>query len=287
MAPKPFRAGSLRAAAGTPAAATTAASRNAAPPARAAPRVPSRGRRSSTQAGRGRPGGRSAATAEQSAAVVVLQARWRGVLARQQLTRYRWELDRAAQMREEEEEERSVAARRQAAAAAKAAAEEEARMAEAARREAELRALRGRRCTAEQMLQGLPSERDAWEENADELLDLMEQPPGPSYARWLGTHETKKSARWHYLQLARRWHPDKWAMQGVHCVALATEVTKCLVCAYDRAMKDLPADRGLVSCEDEDEEREVCEFASWIGISFKGMHEVWKERKGVTGGQRK
>merc|ERR1712014_481821 len=132
----------------------------------------------------------------------------------------------------------------------------------------------------EQMCQGLPSHDMQWEENPSELSELLDQ-RSKNYEQWIGRHDTKKAARRHYLKLARRWHPDKWALQGDHCVAVATDVTKSLVSAYERAMKELPAEKTMISCEDEDEEREVFEFASWVGISFDGMFEVWKQRKGV------
>ena len=38
----------------------------------------------------------------------------------------------------------------------------------------------------------------------------------------------------------------------------------------------------LRHCGQEDEDRECMEFASWVGVSFKGMEAVWKERKGVS-----
>jgi len=88
-----------------------------------------------------------------------------------------------------------------------------------------------------------------------------------------------------YRQLARKWHPDKWSLQGEQSVAVATDVTKSLVLAYEWMNKNLPPDDLRVSCEDADEEAEVYEFASWVGIAFEGMFEVYKERKGVTRGK--
>merc|ERR1719401_920795 len=137
------------------------------------------------------------------------------------------------------------------------------------------------------MCQGLPSHIMPWEENAAELAELITAPAaGPLHEKWLGTHKTRKAARKQYLLLARKWHPDKWSMQGEASVAVATDVTKCLVLAYEWMNKNLPPDdlRGPVSCDDEDEDAEVFEFASWVGIAFEGMSKVYKERRGVTRG---
>merc|ERR1719343_373253 len=118
------------------------------------------------------------------------------------------------------EEEQCAAERaREAKAAAAKEAQESARREADANREAQLRAHRERRCSAEQMCQGLPSHIMPWEESAAELLDLLAAPAaGAMYEKWLGTHKTRKAARKQYLLLARKWHPDKWALQGDSCV---------------------------------------------------------------------
>lgn len=193
----------------------------------------------------------------------------------------------AEQQRLEEQFERE-----ERAAAAKKLEAQEAAKKEAEKRKKDtadekLRRLRERRCTIEAMCQSLPCQEMPWEEDAAELLGLLDALPQARYASWLGQHASRRTARKRYLTLARRWHPDKWAMQGDHCTAAATEVTKCLVKAYEKAAKDLPADVDeWANCEDSDEDREVNEFASWVGISFVGMKEVWKERRGVTTGKR-
>jgi len=192
---------------------------------------------------------------------------------------------RREDLRQMEEEEREMKRQREAAdAVARERKEAEKREAEA-KRDAKLRVDMNQRCAVEQMCQGLPNHLMAWEEDPGKLTELLKVAPGSAHERWLGKHETKKTARRQYLLLARKWHPDKWALQGDTCVQVATDVTKCLVAAYEKAMKDLPADTAYVSCEDEDEEREVNEFASWVGISFQGMHEVWKQRKRMTAGR--
>ncbi|CAJ1334860.1 unnamed protein product, partial [Effrenium voratum] len=149
-----------------------------------------------------------------------------------------------------------------------------------------LRAARERRCTAEQMCQGLPCHQVDWEESPGKLLEMLEgkslgiSPLSPIEA-WLGVHADRRSARKVYLLLARKWHPDKWAVQGERCVSFATEVAKQLVWAYEQAcihLPNAPAPRGFHAQEDDDENRECYEFASWVGISFNGMEEVWKER---------
>lgn len=248
-------------------------------PAGAAARAP---RRSSEPRG----SGASAVVAARRAngAAAVLQLWWRRVLRRREVVRER---ERLAQLREEEEEHCAAAARRDAQAAVKREAAGKAAREEEQRREAQLRANRARGCAVEQMCQGLPTHLMPWEEDPAQLLGLLSQPAAAPFEEWIGRHETKKPARKQYLQLARRWHPDKWAMQGDACVAVATEVTKALILAYDKAMRELPADRAIVSCEDEDEDREVFEFASWVGIAFEGMEELWKQRKRVTNSGRR
>eukprot|EP00747_Dinoflagellata_sp_TGD_P188331 gnl/TRDRNA2_/TRDRNA2_47202_c0_seq1.p1 gnl/TRDRNA2_/TRDRNA2_47202_c0~~gnl/TRDRNA2_/TRDRNA2_47202_c0_seq1.p1 ORF type:complete len:346 (-),score=71.12 gnl/TRDRNA2_/TRDRNA2_47202_c0_seq1:40-1077(-) len=195
----------------------------------------------------------------------------------------RRERQRMIQERLEEQQEREERAARAAAAAAALEAQEKARREADARREAELRAFRDRRSVVEVMCQGLPSYTMPWEEEPSELVAYLEQRGKGKYtAEWLlGRHSTKKAARRRYLELARKWHPDKWAQQGEASVAVATDLTKCLVLAYEQLMKDLPQESSAVSCEDDDEDREVCEFASWVGVSFVGMKEVYAERKGV------
>jgi len=250
------------------------------------------GRRASAE--RGGDGGKTKAKAaapsatpappsKEERAAIKLQAWFRGVTGRRLAARQR---ARMAQWRQEEEHEKARQASRQAAERARQEGAEQAKRDVEAKKEAQLRSFRDRRCAIEQMVQSLTSHHRPWEEEATSLLELLE-PRGPSgFTRWLGPQSDRRSARKQYLLLARKWHPDKWAMQGEHCVGAATEVTKCLVQAYEEAMRDLPKESGMVSCEDNDEEREVWEFASWVGVSFAGMHEVWKERKGVTAGKR-
>lgn len=189
-------------------------------------------------------------------------------------------------MRQEEEHERARRASREAAEAQRRKAQEAKQREAEAKKEAQLRAFRDRRCAVEQMCQSLPSHHLPWEEDAQQLLALLDQKGDCGAAQWLGQHSTRRSARRQYLLLARKWHPDKWAMQGEQCVQVATDVTKHLVRAYETLMRELPKESGMVSCEDEDEDREVWEFASWVGVAFEGMHEVWKERKGVTAGKK-
>jgi len=122
-----------------------------------------------------------------------------------------------------------------------------------------------------------------WEEDPSELLKLLNS-ASVDTALWLGHQSSRRTARRKYLELARRWHPDKWSLQGELCVAVATDVTKSLVQAYEQAMRDLPHDDNRVTCEDDDEDREVYEFASWVGVAFEGMAEVYRERRRVTGG---
>ncbi|CAE8742233.1 unnamed protein product, partial [Polarella glacialis] len=119
--------------------------------------------------------------------------------------------------------------------------------------------------------------------DAVKLLQMLDAPPTKAGDRtsladaWLGRHAARRAARKCYLQLARKWHPDKWALQGPVCVEVATDVTKNLVSAYEQACRELPNDTANSSVrEDNDEEREVSEFASSVGISFQGMQEVWK-----------
>eukprot|EP00929_Paragymnodinium_shiwhaense_P006799 TRINITY_DN110759_c0_g1_i1.p1 TRINITY_DN110759_c0_g1~~TRINITY_DN110759_c0_g1_i1.p1 ORF type:complete len:295 (-),score=107.26 TRINITY_DN110759_c0_g1_i1:39-923(-) len=244
---------------------------------RAGPKLPAKAKKNNK--------GGSAAEKRQAEAATRIQ-RWYGGILRRRVARI--QRQRLLQMREEEEEMRAAEARKAAAAEAAKKAKEEAAKKAAQEKEAKLRAQRDKRCTIEQMLQGLKSHTMPWEESPSALHELLSQPNavGAMWKKWLGDeHETKKGARKKYLMLARKWHPDKWSLQGEHCVSVATDVTKCLVAAYDKAMKDLPSDREIISCEDEDEEREVFEFASWVGVAFEGMFETWKHRKGVTSGR--
>ena len=222
-----------------------------------------------------------------SAAATRIQARFRGILGRLVVVHRRMRLE---QERAEAEHCRRVEARRLAAEKARRQAEEEARAREVQQREEKLRALRERRCALEQMCQGLSSHHMDWEETPSKLLDLLERnTPGIGKLAlsdaWLGSHSERRSARKRYLLLARKWHPDKWAVQGALCVSIATEVAKRLVMAYEQACKELPnvapPATSSYAQEDNDEDRECYEFASWVGISFKGMEEVWRERRGV------
>eukprot|EP00930_Biecheleria_cincta_P004751 TRINITY_DN105686_c0_g1_i1.p1 TRINITY_DN105686_c0_g1~~TRINITY_DN105686_c0_g1_i1.p1 ORF type:complete len:290 (-),score=79.68 TRINITY_DN105686_c0_g1_i1:46-915(-) len=218
----------------------------------------------------------------QVAAAIKIQARFRGNLGRLLAARQRM---RVEQQREEEEFERAQEKKRQADAAAKLEVEEaKKRQAEKAKEE-KLRAFRDRRSAVEQMCQGLPSHTADWEEDPAQLLELLDNPKaigiGSLADAWLGRHSTRRDARKAYLQLARKWHPDKWQIQGERCVEVATDVTKRLVEAFDKACKELPLDAATFCQEDEDEDKELWEFACWVGISFQGMEEVWKHRKGV------
>lgn len=215
------------------------------------------------------------------AAAIHLQAWFRGHLGRCYATRYRMRIE---QRRLEERYEREEQARRQAAATAKREAEEAAKLEKERQKDARLRAYRDRRGAAELMCQALPSQTMPWEEDASKLLELLETSSTCNAEDWLGRQSSRRAARKQYLLLARKWHPDKWSMQGEASVAVATEVTKCLVRAYEWMNKNLPAEDFKVSCEDEDEEAEVFEFASWVGVAFEGMFKVYKERKGVTRG---
>jgi len=218
----------------------------------------------------------------QTTAAVRIQAWWRSVLARKLLLRQQI---RREQRKLEEQHEQKQRAKCEAAAAAKHASEQAAALAEEQRREAQLRAVRDKRCTIEQMCQGLPARSMAWEEDPASLFEML-QHHTTGMRPWLGSHASRRLARRQYIQLARRWHPDKWAVQGAFCQEVATEVTKCLVRAYEEAVRELPTaeDASGTTAEDEDEEREVWEFASWVGVAWDGMFEVWKERKGVTAG---
>lgn len=192
---------------------------------------------------------------------------------------------RLEQKRLEDEHDRQEKAKREAKAAAKLEAQEAAKRKQEEQREAQLRAYRDRRNTVEIMVQSLPCQERSWEEDAGVLLNLLDNADACNAEAWLGRQHSRRAARRQYLSCARRWHPDKWTRQGEQCVAVATEVTKCLVRAYEAIMKLLPSDSCTVSCEDEDEDREVYEFASWVGVAFDGMFDVWKHRKGVTGGR--
>lgn len=215
-------------------------------------------------------------------AVVRLQSAYRGHLGRILAARQRARLEQRRLDDEQEQEEQ--ANREKAAAAAREAEATKKREAEKrrqAQREAQLRTMRDRRCTVEVMCQGLTRHEMAWEEEPSKLLELTSECKHASWDLWIGDHATQRAARRKYLSLARRWHPDKWALQGEDSVAVATEITKHLVRAYEQAMRELPRDPAAVSCEDEDEEREVNEFASWVGISFEGMATIYNQRKGV------
>jgi len=241
---------------------------------------------SSPKAGlKAKPSGRAVARAKldpQVAAAVKIQARFRGILGRLLAARQRM---RAEQQREDEEFERAQEIKRRADAAAKLEAEEEKKRQAEKAKEEKLKAFRDRRGTVEQMCQGLPSHSQDWEEDPGRLLELLDNPKaigiGSLAEAWLGRHDTRRDARKAYLKLARKWHPDKWQVQGERCVEVATEVTKRLVEAFDKACKELPIDAASFCQEDEDEDKELWEFACWVGISFQGMEEVWKQRKGV------
>merc|ERR1711971_1036891 len=100
---------------------------------------------------------------------------------------------------------------------------------------------------------GLPCQEMRWEVEPSELLRLLSS-ASVDTALWLGHQASRRKARRKYLELARRWHPDKWSLQGELCIAIATDVTKCLVHAYEQAMRDLPQDNDRVTCEDDDED---------------------------------
>ncbi|CAE7449795.1 mcl1 [Symbiodinium necroappetens] len=222
-------------------------------------------------------------SAEFQRAATRIQARFRGVLGRILVAQKRTRLE---QERAEEEHRHRTEAKREAAQEARRQAAQEAQARAAQERDEKLRALRERRCTLEQMCQGLPSHHMDWEESPARLLELLERTVGIGRLAlceaWLGCHSERRSARKRYLLLTRKWHPDKWAVQGERCVSLATEVAKQLVRAYEQACKELPnvvpPSTTCAAQEDNDEDRECYEFASWVGISFKGMEEVWKER---------
>jgi len=220
-------------------------------------------------------------------AATKIQSLFRGHVARVHVARLRI---RRRQRLEEEEHDRLRKARLAEQEKAKAAAKAAQKKAAEEAQEAKLRAYRSRRCAVELMLQSLSAAERPWEEHANTLLQLLET-SACDYTDWFGeTLAHKRAARKLYLRLARRWHPDKWAASGEDCVEVATEVTKALVRAYEEAMKKLPVDAQLFAAaaatEDEEEDREVWEFASWVGVAFEGMHEVWKERRKVTGGNR-
>mmetsp|Transcript_56962 Transcript_56962/g.133219 ORF Transcript_56962/g.133219 Transcript_56962/m.133219 type:complete len:255 (+) Transcript_56962:54-818(+) len=223
-----------------------------------------------------------------NAAATKIQARFRGMLGRLLAAQRRLRLE---QQRAEEEHQRRAEAKRVAQAEAKRRAAEEAAALAAKDRDDQLKALRERRCTVEQMCQGLPAHHMDWEENPARLLELLMKDTKHGISSlalaesWLGNHTERRSARKKYLLLARKWHPDKWAVQGERCVSIATAVAKELVLAYEQACKELPhaapAPTTAYAREDDDEDRECYEFASWVGISFRGMEDVWKERRGV------
>eukprot|EP00927_Polykrikos_kofoidii_P027205 TRINITY_DN24024_c0_g1_i1.p1 TRINITY_DN24024_c0_g1~~TRINITY_DN24024_c0_g1_i1.p1 ORF type:complete len:317 (-),score=72.75 TRINITY_DN24024_c0_g1_i1:70-1020(-) len=225
-------------------------------------------------------------SAKEREAAERLQAWYRSLLRRREAARER---ARLLQMREDEQEMLEAERRREASAEAARQAKAAAKREADAKREAQLRAHRERRCVVEQMCQGLPSHTMDWEEKPSKLVQMLSEPEGSAvgnvaFERWIGSHTSRKAARKQYLQLARKWHPDKWTMQGDQFVAVATDVTKRLIASIERAMKTLPLEPAMVSCEDEDEELEVYEFASWVGVTFDGMFDVWKQRKRVTRG---
>ena len=222
-----------------------------------------------------------------SAAATKIQARFRGVLGRLMVAQQRLRLE---QERMEEEHRRRVEAKRVAAEDARKQAALDAQARASKERDDKLRALRDRRCALEQMCQGLPSHHMDWEETPARLVDLLDRKTAgigklALCEAWLGYHTERRSARKKYLLLARKWHPDKWAVQGELCVSIATDVAKRLVTAYEQACKELPnvlpPSTTFAAQEDNDEDRECHEFASWVGISFGGMEEVWKQRRGV------
>jgi hypothetical protein len=216
-------------------------------------------------------------------AAVRLQAWFRGHLGRQLAVRQRVRLE---QRRLEEKFEQDERLKREAAAAAKRAAEDAAREKREREKDAQLRAFRDRRGTIELMCQCLPSQAMPWEEDASKLVKLLKAPNITRDAEvWLGRQTSRRLARKQYLLLARKWHPDKWTTQGELSIGVATDVTKCLVLSFEHLKKNLPADEVRVSCQDADEEAEVYEFASWVGIAFEGMFELYKERRGVTHGK--
>eukprot|EP00435_Cladocopium_sp_Y103_P072562 s1182_g40.t1 len=208
-----------------------------------------------------------------AAAAVRIQAFYRGRLGRQLAMRRR---QRREQERLEEEQQKRAEQKKQQAL-------EEAERQKKLQKEHLLKEFRERKCTLEEMCQGLPSHTRDWEEKPSMLLEMLDGKVGFGWEAWLGRHTDCKSARKAYLALARKWHPDKWTVQGERCVVIATEVAKQLVRAYEQLCINLPrapAD-DAAGAEDDDENRECCEFASWVGVSFHGMEEIWKERRGV------
>lgn len=204
-------------------------------------------------------------------AALRIQAQFRGWLGRSMTRRLQV---RAEQRRIEDAHDLEQHRQRQAAAALNA---ETKKLGIENQRDAKLRAHRERRCAMELMCQGLRCSSASWEEDSTTLMSLLDGEG--HWESWLGQHTSARPARKQYLSLARRWHPDKWVRQGDACVAIATEVTKSLVQAYEQAMRALPTES--VETGDDDDEREVYEFASWVGICFDGMFDVWRERKGV------
>lgn len=223
-----------------------------------------------------------AGKAHKVAAAVLIQAWFRGHLGRCFALRHRMRIE---QRKLEDKYEQEEHARREAAANAKREADEAAQLEKEKQKEARLRAYRERRGAVELMCQALSSQIMPWEEDAGRLFALLESSTPCNAEAWLGQQSSRRAARKQYLLLARKWHPDKWSMQGEQCIAVATAVTKALVNAHDWMSKNLPPDDLRVSCEDADEEAEVYEFASWVGVAFEGMFEVYKERKGVTRGK--
>jgi len=223
-----------------------------------------------------------AASSAKTRAATRLQAWFRGYLARQFAIRQRI---RAEQRKLEDQYEREEQARREAAAKAKLEAEAAARDAKEKQKEAKLRAFRDRRGAVELMCQHLPCQDMPWEEDACKLMKMLEGFHTRDADLWVGSHTSRRLARKKYLMLARKWHPDKWGTQGDAVVGVATDVTKYLILSYEHLIKTLPLDdAGTICRDDDDEDVEVWEFASWVGVAFEGMAELYKMRKGVTRG---
>eukprot|EP00746_Dinoflagellata_sp_MGD_P025106 gnl/MRDRNA2_/MRDRNA2_158986_c0_seq1.p1 gnl/MRDRNA2_/MRDRNA2_158986_c0~~gnl/MRDRNA2_/MRDRNA2_158986_c0_seq1.p1 ORF type:complete len:346 (-),score=89.13 gnl/MRDRNA2_/MRDRNA2_158986_c0_seq1:130-1083(-) len=223
-------------------------------------------------------------SASEIAAATRIQALIRGRWARMQARRMRQRRDQLEEERRyheeakkrREEEQRA----REEAAAEKKRAEAEKRQAETAKREQALRSLRDRKSTIEIMCQTLPKQEEPWEEDPELLVNLLDNADSCDPERILGKHQSKRTARKRYLALARRWHPDKWGVQGAAQVDIATEVTKLLCRSYERMRAKLPAEASMAK-EDEDEETEANEFASFFGVSFEGMADVYNSFRRV------
>jgi hypothetical protein len=142
------------------------------------------------------------------------------------------------------------------------------------RREAQRCGLKDRSCVVEQMCQDLSSREMHWEQNPSALSELLDQ-RWTSCERWIGRHETGKTMRRQYLELARRWHPDKWASHGDHCIAVANDVTKNLVIAYERAVEELPTqDREVPRHEAKQSPSDMCKMSRIL----KQMRQPMKQR---------